>query len=158
MAKKQRISIADGVLVCEYPSIDKVFRGKLASLPESVYRKCDAADHGIKQKAGDAESGKSAAEKYAEVQLIWDSLLQGEWNRTATADPIPMILECVARIKKVPLEKVQAAAAKLTDEEVRGWGTSNEVKAEKLKILAERAKERAKAPEAKLGKITGIDA
>jgi len=158
MAKKQRLSIVDGVLTVEYPTIGKIFKAVLAAYPKDIYIECNSADHGIKQKFGDAESGGTPAEKFAEVQLIHESLLAGDWNRTGTPDLTPMILEAVARIKKVPIAKVQEIAEKVGPDEVKVWGQSPDVKAMRLQILAERARDAAKAPDAKLGKIAGIDA
>lgn len=136
MAKKQSITVAEGVLVCEYPEIKKVFRVKLADYPESI--KHDAMLHGFKQKFGDAASGKSAAEKFAEVQAIHASLLEGKWERTATIDLTPIICEAVSRLKGIPLAKIQKAAEK-KPEQVKSWGSNAQVKAEIAKIRAEKA-------------------
>lgn len=137
MAKKQKVAVVMGVVVCEYPQIGKVFKGELSKLPSTIYKPCLAADHGMKQKLGDAESGGTAQEKYEAVQQIWNGLLAGEWERTAKPDMLPLIIEAISRIKKVPLAKVQKAATG-NEEKFRAYGSNSKVKAEILKIRSER--------------------
>ena len=137
MAKKQRLSIVGTVLTVEYPSI-----GKKLVVDFSKYKPEIAAcalAHGFKQKFGDAKSGKSAGEKFEEVKEIHASLLAGEWERTAAPDLTPIICEALARIKKVPLKKVEQTAQAAGEEVVKGWGKDPKVRAEILKIRAERA-------------------
>lgn len=139
MAKKQRVTVVDGVLTCEYPTIGKKFVRKLADYPKEIYVPCLASDHGIKQKFGDAASGQGAAEKFAEVQAIDASLMAGEWERTANVDLTPLICEAIARLQKKDLKKVLKAAEKAGAEKVKEWGSKPKVKAEILQIRAERA-------------------
>ena len=141
MAKKQSITVVDGVLTCEYPTISKKLVVDLAGFSDEI--RLLAMNHGFKQKFGDAASGKSAAEKFAEVQAIHASLLEGEWERTASPDLTPIILEAVSRIKKIPLAKLQAANP--AEEKVKEWGSNGKVKAMILKIRAERAAKEAEA-------------
>jgi hypothetical protein len=151
--KKQRVSVANGWVVCNYPTIGKTFKGELAKLPAAVYKACLCADHGIKQKLGDAKSGESAGEKYAEVQLIWAALMQGEWERTATYDRTPLIVEAVARIKNFKFSsadgKVFLTAKKPdgknvtftpSEAQVTEWAGDQKVKAMIAAMNAERAK------------------
>jgi len=141
--KKQEITMVGTVITCVYTSIGKTFSFDTAKYPASI--QVDATAHGYKQKFGDAKSGKSAAEKYAEVLLIHTSLLAGEWERTARPDLTPLVLEAVARIKglKVDLEKRTLAkgskVSKPSEEQVREWSGNNKVRATMLKIRAERA-------------------
>lgn len=141
MAKKQRVSVVGTVLTVEYPTIGKKFTVDFSGYPEAI-QDCALA-HGYKQKFGDAASGGSPAEKYAEVQAIHASLLAGEWERTATPDLTPIILEAVSRIKKVPMKKLEG----VPEEKVKEWGANGKVRAEILKIRAERAAKAAEEAE-----------
>lgn len=136
MAKKQRVSFVDGILTVEYPTIGKTFKADTRKY-QPIVQDCAKA-HGYKQKFGDAASGGTPAEKYAEVQSIHASLLAGEWERTAAPDLTPIICEAVARIKRVAYDKVLKLAVD-NEETVKTWGTNPKVKAEILKIRAERA-------------------
>lgn len=136
MAKKQRLSVVGTVLTVEYPTIGKKFTTDYSKYPAAI-QVCALA-HGYKQKFGDAKSGESPAEKFAEVQAIHASLLAGEWERTVTIDLTPIICEAVARIKRMPLAKVQKAAEG-HEEKVKDWGSNPKVRAEILKIRSERA-------------------
>lgn len=134
--------MAEGVLTVEYPSIGKTFKVEISKYPESI--RGDAMLHGFKQKFGDAASGQSPSEKYAEVQLIHQSLMSGQWERTATFDQTPLILEAVCRLnKKFTVKGLTEGLAKIGEEnataKVREWGANAKVKAEIAKIRAERA-------------------
>lgn len=142
--KKQRVTVTGDTLVIEYPTIGKTFRRDLTDYPKEIYTPCEAARHGIKQKFGDAASGGTPQEKWQEVQAIDEALMAGNWERTATPDLTPLILEAVARIKKVPAERLQKVAEK-APEKVKEWGSNLKVRAEIARIRAERAAERAKA-------------
>lgn len=78
--KKQSISWKGDTITIQYGNGDS-FVGNCADLPEKVYVSCEAARHGIGQKLGDAKSGGTAAQKFAEVKAIWAGLLGGDWNR-----------------------------------------------------------------------------
>ena len=69
-----------------------VFTGDCLELPEGVYTPCDAARHGIAQKLGDAKSGGTASEKYAEVLEIWANLKGGSWNRKGTTGGVAIFI------------------------------------------------------------------
>ena len=148
MAKKQRVSFVEGAIVVEYPTIGKVFRADTSKYPAMI-QECARA-HGYKQKFGDAASGGSPAEKFAEVQAIHASLLAGEWERTANVDLTPLICEAIARIQKKPLAKVTQAAEKAGADKVKEWGSNAKVKAEMLKIRAERAAKEAANDDAEI--------
>jgi len=141
--KKQEIATSGTVITCSYPPIGKTFVFDTAKYPASIQD--DAKMHGYRQKFGDAKSGKNAVEKYAEVQLIHASLVAGEWERTATPDTAPLILEAVARIKglKVDLEKRTLSKGnktqKPTEDQLKEWSSNTTVRATMLKIRAERA-------------------
>lgn len=135
MAKKQQTYVKGTVVGVSYPSINKSVEVDLLKLPADMQRQ--AALHGLKQKLGDAASGGDAAEKYAEASAIVQAMFAGQWERTATVDMTPLILEAVSRIKKIPLKKLEAA--KLPEEKVKEWGSNPKVKAEIAQIRAERA-------------------
>ena len=141
--KKQQLSFIGDTLTVVYPSIGKTFVVNCSKYPASIYTRSDASEHGIKQKLGDAKSGGTPSEKYAEVQLIHASLLNGDWERTASPDHSGIIKEAVSRIKKVTITKIEATLAKIDedkrDEKIKEWGTNLQVKAEVAKIRAERA-------------------
>lgn len=139
--KKQRVSFVEGILSVEYPTIAKVFKANVSKYPEAIREA--AMIHGFKQKFGDAASGGTPGEKFAEVQSIHDSLLAGEWERTATIDLTPLILEAVARIKGVSVAKMQKAAEKAGVDKVKEWGQHPQTKAEIAKIRAEKAEKAA---------------
>lgn len=149
--KKQEVTTQGTVIACNYPSINKSFEFDTSRYPASIQE--DAKMHGFRQKFGDAKSGKSAAEKYAEIQLIHASLLAGEWERTAKPDPTPLILEAVARIRglKADLEKRTLAKGNKvvtpTEEQIKEWGSNEKVRATILKIRAERAAKAAEEAE-----------
>lgn len=146
MAKKQKLSIVNSVLRIEYPPINKVFELDLCTLPESIYRPCDSADHGIIQKFGDAKSGESSLDKWEEVHEIRDALRAGQWKRTGERDPLPIILEAIAKIKRVPLKKVQDAA-EVDRQQFLEAGKSKKVKAVIAQIRADRLKAEAEEDE-----------
>lgn len=135
-AKKQVVTVVDGVLRAEYPSIKKVFTRALADYSDDI--RLAAMDHGFKQKFGDAASGQQPAEKYAEVIAIDQSLMAGNWERVSIPDLTPLICLAVSRLKGLPLGKVEAVAAAAPDT-VKEWGAKLTVKAEIAKIRAERA-------------------
>lgn len=143
MAKKQRLSIAEGVLIVEYPTISKVFKVELGKYPESI--RSDAMLHGFKQKFGDAASGGTPHEKYAEVQAIHASLLAGQWERTASFDMSPTILQAVANLQGLEYDASKGTLTKgnksatPTEEQVKEWGANPQVRAEIARMRAEKA-------------------
>jgi head-tail adaptor len=144
MAKKQKVSVVNGLLTVEYPTIGKTFKAELVKYSEAI--RLAAMEHGFKQKFGDAASGGTPVEKFAEVQAIHASLLANAWERTATIDLTPLICEAVARLKNIPLAKILKAAEK-KPEQVKTWSSNAEVKAEIAKIRAEKAAKAAEAAE-----------
>lgn len=134
--KKQSVTMVGSILRVEYPTIGKVFTADTSKY-SSIVLDC-ATKHGFKQKFGDAASGGAPAEKYAEVQKIHESLLAGEWERTATPDLTPIICEAVARIKGLKLPALLKIAEK-EPEKVKSWGANPKVRAEILQIRAEKA-------------------
>ena len=139
--KKQSIKVVDGVLICSYPSIGKEFRRKLSEYPAETH--AAANEHGFVQKFGDAKSGKSPSEKYAEVLLIDECLMNGDWNRTRGSN-VTEIVEAVAAIMKISADKVEAAV-KAKPEKLAEWRANPQVKAHVAAERAKRAKEAAKA-------------
>lgn len=134
--KKQRVSVVASILTVEYPAIGKVFKADISKYPEAMRQ--EAEKHGWKQKFGDAESGKSAQEKYDMVCRMHEGIMSGQWELTAKVDMTPAICEAVARIKKIPLEKVRKVA-EAKPETVKEWGANPKVKAEIAKARAEKA-------------------
>ena len=142
MAKKQRVSVVGTVLTVEYPTIGKKFTVDYSKYGSAV--QVAALAHGFKQKFGDAASGESPAEKFAEVGKIHESLLAGEWERTVTIDLTPLICQAVASIRGVKLAKIEEVA-KVAPDKVKEWGTNLKVKAwiaeKRAKDAAARAEE-----------------
>lgn len=89
--KKQSIDWNGDVIKIAYGNGAR-FEEDCMSLPESIYQPCAAARHGIAQKLGDAKSGGTAAEKFAEVQAIWQNMLGGLWNRRAEGAGIDALM------------------------------------------------------------------
>ena len=89
--KKQSIDWNGTSITVTYGNGQK-FVGDTSKLPASVWLDCPAARHGLTQKLGDAKSGGTASEKFAEVKEIWASLLTGSWNRRAATDTSELIL------------------------------------------------------------------
>lgn len=135
--KKQRVSFVDGALIVEYPTIGKKFSAEIAQYPAEIREA--AMIHGFKQKFGDAASGGSPAEKFEEVQAIHASLLSGEWERTAAPDLTPLIIEAVASIQGIKVDKVRKVI-EAAPEKAKEWGQNLKVKAW---IAAKRAKDAA---------------
>lgn len=137
MAKpKQKLSVEGSILTIEYPQIGKKFVVDVSQYDEGIQE--SALMHGYMQKYGDAASGGDAAEKYEEVQKIHQSLLDGEWKRTASPDTSAIVIEALSRLKGIPKEKLEQAFEK-EPERLKELRTHVKVKAEIAKILAERA-------------------
>lgn len=138
MAKKQQVSKSGTIVSVHYPSIKKTVSIDYSILSPEM--QLQAGLHGLGQKLGDAASGCSPEEKYQMASRIVAGLREGQWELTSTpVDLTPIICEAIARIQKVPLAKVQKAAEKAGLETVKEWGSKQKVKAEILKIRAERA-------------------
>lgn len=138
MAKKQIVGVVGTIVSVTYPTLgNKQVHVDLLALSAEMQQQ--AALHGLKQKLGDAESGGTPAEKHAMAQRIIAGLRENQWELTATPmDLTPIIIEAVSRIKKVKLEVIEKAC-KGQEEMVKTWGAKPQVKAEILKIRAERA-------------------
>ena len=140
--KKQQISIVNGVLTVEYPTIGKKFVTDLSKYGQPVQ---DAAvQHGFKQKFGDAESGGTPAEKYAMVQRIHQGLLEGNWELVGERDNSAIVVQAVMNLKKLKVAQIEKVLEKLPDAatrkaKVKEWSAKAAVKAEIAKIRAARA-------------------
>jgi hypothetical protein len=145
------------VLKIEYPSIGKKLVVKISEYSDEIRQ--EAMLHGFKQKFGDAKSGATAAEKYADVIAIHESLLAGEWERTATPqDRGPLICLAVWRLKvkegkKITLEAVTSHANEVGEDEVKAWGAKKKVRAEIRRIEEERLLKQAEEEEEDLDDI-----
>lgn len=141
--KKQKLAFVGDVLTVEYPSINKSITLDCAALPASIYVACDASKHGMKQKLGDIESGKSPLEKYTQCLRVVESLKAGEWDLTANRDDTPFVVEAVARVKKVKIDRIEKILDGLEDdaavELVREWRGNLQVKKAMADIRAEKA-------------------
>lgn len=140
--KKQQVYKKGNIVGVFYPELQKSVEVDLTKLSEPM--KFCGLQHGIGQKLGDAASGKTAQEKFDEASAIRDALMQGIWERTASPDMTPLVIEALNRIdpKKFPKGKLEKAAA-AKPEAVKEWRANAKVKAEIAKILAERAAARA---------------
>jgi hypothetical protein len=151
MAKKQVVSMVGSILTVEYPTIGKTFTVDTSTYDASIH--ADAQRHGFRQKFGDAASGQDPAAKFAEVQKIHASLLEGNWERVSIPDQTPTILEAVSRVKGHPVEAIRKAISKefkkakpedTTEEEfvvmkAKEWASNAAVKAAIAQIRAEKA-------------------
>lgn len=138
--KKQRITVDGTVLKVEYPTIRKSVTVDVSRFDEAV--RFEAMIHGFKQKYGDAESGRSASEKYEMVQRIVAAHESGSWDVAAgTRDDSGIVIEAVARRGGYTVEQVTAAldAAEDREAKLKDWKSNANVKAEIAKIRAERA-------------------
>lgn len=141
MAKKQIIDWAGDTIKIAYGNGAK-FEADCTKYPPSIYVPCAAARHGIAQKFGDAKSGGTAAEKFAEVQLIHASLLGGDWNRKGEGGSVEMLMPEVWKVLAGGDDKKAAAwQAKwdaLTDEGKETILAKPDVKTALVKVKAER--------------------
>lgn len=141
--KKQKLAFVGDVLTVDYPSIGKTIIVDCSTLPSSIYIACDASRHGMKQKLGDVESGKTPMEKYTQCLKVIESLKAGEWDLTANRDDTPFVLEAVARVKGIKIEKLEKIIDGLDEEKamelVREWRGNLKVKNAMAQIRAEKA-------------------
>jgi hypothetical protein len=146
--KKQQESVQGLIVSVHYPTINKSVSVDASKLSEEV--RVMAMLHGIKQKLGDAESGKSPIEKFSMSQRIIENMLAGDWELTATRDDSAIIIEAVARVKKVKVAEVQRAIDDSDDgaEKLKEWRIHPKVKAAIAAIRAERAAAAAKDSDA----------
>lgn len=138
--KKQKLTWdeAGRVLTCAYPSIGKKLVVDTAKFSAGIQE--DARQHGYHQKFGDAASGGTPAEKFAEASLILESLLTGEWSRTAgPVDRTPEILAAVCALKACTVKEIDkkaylvnaaGAKAEITEDLVAAWGKAEDVRVE----------------------------
>lgn len=141
--KTQSIEWVDSTIVISY-SNGRTFEGDCDELPSTIFEDCAAARHGIQQKLGDAKSGGSAAEKFDEVQVIWQGLMQGEWNRKARGVDVEALMPDVFKALAESAGQASKAQAWLKQYEGLDEGEREEVRKKKAvkamidKIKAER--------------------
>jgi hypothetical protein len=148
MAKKQAIDFNGDVITIAYGN-GSVFTGDCSTLPAEIYTPCAAARHGIAQKLGDAKSGGTAAEKYAEVLVIWGNLESGEWNRRGEGGGLDAIIADV--FKLLDPKKVEAWMQKwsaCSDDEKAEIAGKPAIKAAINKVKADRRMSRTDVEEA----------
>ena len=112
--KLQQIVWNKNVITITYGN-GSVFTGDCEKLPKNIWADCDAARHGIAQKLGDAKSGGTAAEKFAEVSEIWPALLAGNWNRRGTSGGVEAYMERAYQILAVSAKQKPAQAKEWYD-------------------------------------------
>lgn len=142
--KKQVIDWQGEIVVIKYGN-GAEFRGDCSELPEAIYTNTAAAKHGITQKLGDVKSGGTASEKYAEVQLVWQSLKAGDWNRRGTGEGVEGLMPDVFQVLAATQPNPEKAAAewlakyeKLGDEAKEELRNKPHMKAAINKVKAER--------------------
>ena len=104
--------------------------------------------HGINQKVRDSAAGFSKDADYSgafrAMQGVVDNLENGLWNAkggTGTAD----LVQAVANLKKIEIEVAQTMIDGLNDEQLKTVMSKPAIKAEILRIKAERATKLAEA-------------
>lgn len=141
--KTQEVKVEGTVVSVFYPGLKKGVKVDVGTFSAKLLMA--AALHGVKQRLGDAESGKEAPEKYAMVQRILDeAFAQNSWDLTTRVIDPKLVVEAMARVLGEKEEKVRASLEKIEDEEarkekLREWRQHPLVKAEVLKIQAARA-------------------
>lgn len=109
-------------------------------LPDEM--KDDGLFHGINQKVRDAAAGFSKSGDYSgafrAMQQVADNLANGLWNAKGGSGQSDLV-QAIANLKKISLEDAQAAVDALDDEQLKVVASKAAVKAEILRIKAERA-------------------
>jgi antitoxin component of MazEF toxin-antitoxin module len=107
--------------------------------------------HGFNQKVRDAAAGFSKdgdyAGAYAAMGNVLETLQSGLWNAKGGASGESDLAQAVANLKKIDLEKASAAVRALDEDQLRALRGKASVKAELLRIKAERAARVADAAE-----------
>ena len=141
--KKQSIDWNGASIVIKYGN-GSVFTGDTSELPEAIFIDTASARHGLQQKLGDAKSGGTAGEKYAEVLLIWDALKNGDWHRRGSGEGVEALMErafvILAESAKMA-EKAEAwfaAYSELSEEEKETTRSKPAIKAAIEKAKAEK--------------------
>lgn len=140
--KKQKITTKGTVVSVEYPTIRKSLTVDVSKFGTDLF--LAAALHGVKQRLGDAESGKTPSEKYAMASRIVEEAFGADsWDLpNRDVDTSGIVLEAVARIKGMTFEEVEETLPEGEDdrdEKIRELRGHVRVKAEIAKIRAERA-------------------
>lgn len=120
----------------------------ITDLPSEI--QLNLALHGLSQKLGDSYASvkgnvELAIEKF---DAVLKQLAAGEWAAKREGEgssKVTELAEAIARIKNVPIEKANAAVAKATDEQIKGWKANSSVKAMIAQIRAEKAQKRAES-------------
>lgn len=105
--------------------------------------------HGLAQKLGDSFASAGGEVETAKELFFatLETLRSGEWAKAREGDGTRLneLIDAIARIKGVAVEKAQAAVAKATEEQLKNWKNAKAVKAVIAEMRAEKA--RAKADE-----------
>ena len=139
--KKQSLDWnADGTIMSAKYGNGAVLECDTGKLPANIWAPCALARHGLAQKIGDAKSGGTAAEKFAEATEIWASLCNGEFNRRGREgiDLMPFVWELLAKGDAKLAGRWAAEYAKLTDEEQAKVRAKPGVKAALDRVRADR--------------------
>lgn len=105
--------------------------------------------HGASQKIGDAAAGYSKdndfSGAYAAMSVVVDNLNNDLWESRGGQSGTADLVQAVANLKKITLEAAQTAVDELDDDKLKVVMAKPAIKAEILRIKAERAKAVAKA-------------
>lgn len=119
----------------------KVVTCKPKSMPEAI--QTAACWHGFNQKIRDSAAGFSKDSDYAgayrAMQSTLETLESGLWNAKGGASGESDLAQAVANLKEITLEKAAAAIAGLDEDQLKTLRGKASVKAELLRIKAERA-------------------
>lgn len=116
--------------------------------------------HGLSQKIGDSVAGYSKdsafGAAFAELSAVRDQMYSPDWSsgrEGGGGSAIELLVQALARVKKLDIDVVRAAVEKATGEQRKTW-TSNAKVAEVIqKIKSEQATARAKETKATADEI-----
>ena len=98
--------------------------------------------HGINQKVRDSAAGFSKDSDYSgafrAMQTVVDNLMNGLWNAKGGTG-IGDLVQAIANLKKIEVDAAQALVDGLDDEQLKAVQGKPAIKAEILRIKAERA-------------------
>jgi hypothetical protein len=124
----------------------------LDDIPEALHNMLTL--HGLKQKIGDASASFSKTSDFSgafnAMQTVVDNLMAGLWNAkggNGTGD----LVQAIANLKKISVEEAQGIVDDLDDEQMKTVLGKPAIKAEILRIKAERAAKVADASDDDLG-------
>lgn len=146
-----RIQVAKKDYDVETASFNVVFADgskrevNLSDLPQEI--QVTLALHGLAQKLGDSYASVkgNVGDAIKKFDAVLAQLTSGEWAAKREGEgssKVTELAEAIARIKNVSVEIANAAVAKATDDQVKGWKANSTVKAVIAQIRAEKAQKR----------------